>query len=116
MMRIAATETCAGNFPATPSARGAVTSTWLRPAGQAAPARIRNHSSGDSSGPPQDGHRAAGAVDLYLVAVGDEQRGQPDAGHGGYPVLAPDDGRVRQGAAAVAHAGGDLGEGGGPVG
>ena len=45
----------------------------------------------------------------------DDHRGQPDRGHRGHAVLASDDGRVRQGAAAVAHAGGDLGEGRGPV-
>src|SRR5689334_925888 len=62
-----------------------------------------------------DGHPAGAAVDLDLVPVGDDHRGQAGGGDGGYPVLAPDDGRVRQGATAVADAGGDLGEGGSPV-
>src|SRR5271157_2299015 len=81
--------------------------------------------SGTGSAPPgpglllhsllEHGDPAGGAVDLGLVPVRDDHRGQADRGHRGHAVLAPDDGRVRQGAAAVAHAGGDLGERRGPV-
>src|SRR5712691_718308 len=63
----------------------------------------------------EHGDLSGGAVHLHLVAVGDDHRGQADRGHRGHAVLAPDDGRVREGAAAVAYAGGDLGEGRGPV-
>src|SRR5690349_16085614 len=63
-----------------------------------------------------DGHPAGAAVDLHLVPVGDDHRGQAGRGDGGDAVLAADDGGVRQGAAAVADTGGDLGEGGSPVG
>src|SRR5690242_13331159 len=63
-----------------------------------------------------DGHPAGAAVDLDLVPVGDDHRGQAGRGDGGDAVLAADDGGVREGAAAVADTGGDLGERRGPVG
>src|SRR5437763_1569825 len=53
-----------------------------------------------------DGHPAGAAIDLDVVPVGDDHRGQAGRGDGGHTVLAADDGGVGQGAAAVAHAGG----------